>query len=126
MQNVRTRISGEVSSFAVAAGGAIELVGLATIRDTSVMLLAVDFPAAEAQSFVAGQAAQVMPDTTFETLNGLLRSVSGADPAKRRQPDDLHRHHRCSQRGQPDHRTGRYGTGERRQLPQLCTLYLPA
>ena len=53
MQNVRTRISGEVSSFAVAAGDAVQ----------------------------AGQAAQVMPDTTFETLNGTIRSVSGADPA---------------------------------------------
>lgn len=82
MQNVRTKISGEVSSFAVAAGDAVQAgQTVATIRDTSVMLLAVDFPAAEAQSFVAGQAAQVMPDTTFETLNGTIRSVSGADPA---------------------------------------------
>ena len=82
MQNVRTRISGEVSSFAVAAGDAVQAgQTVATIRDTSVMLLAVDFPAAEAQSFVAGQAAQVMPDTTFEVLNGTIRSVSGADPA---------------------------------------------
>lgn len=82
MQNVRTRISGEVSSFAVAAGDAVQAgQTVATIHDTSVMLLAVDFPAAEAQSFVAGQAAQVMPDTTFETLNGTIRSVSGADPA---------------------------------------------
>ena len=82
MQNVRTRISGEVSSFAVAAGDAVQAgQTVATIRDTSVMLLAVDFPAAEAQSFVAGQTAQVMPDTTFETLNGTIRSVSGADPA---------------------------------------------
>ena len=82
MQNVRTKISGEVSSFAVAAGDAVQAgQAVATIRDTSVMLLAVDFPAAEAQSFVAGQAAQVMPDTTFEVLNGTIRSVSGADPA---------------------------------------------
>ena len=82
MQNVRTRISGEVSSFAVAAGDAVQAgQTVATIRDTSVMLLAVDFPAAEAQSFVAGQAAQVMPATTFEPLNGTIRSVSGADPA---------------------------------------------
>ena len=82
MQNVRTKISGEVSSFAVAAGDAVQAgQAVATIRDTSVMLRAVDFPAAEAQSFVAGQAAQVMPDTTFETLNGTIRSVSGADPA---------------------------------------------
>lgn len=82
MQNVRTKISGEVSSFAVAAGDAVQAgQTVATIRDTSVMLLAVDFPAAEAQSFVAGQAAQVMPDTTFETLNGTIRSVSSADPA---------------------------------------------
>ena len=81
-RNVRTKISGEVSSFAVAAGDAVQAgQTVATIRDTSVMLLAVDFPAAEAQSFVAGQAAQVMPDTTFETLNGTIRSVSGADPA---------------------------------------------
>ena len=50
-RNVRTKISGEVSSFA------------------------------EAQSFAVGQAAQVMPDTTFEVLNGTIRSVSGADPS---------------------------------------------
>ena len=82
MQNVRTKISGEVSSFAVAAGDAVQAgQTVATIRDTSVMLLAVDFPAAEAQSFAVGQAAQVMPDTTFEVLNGTIRSVSGADPA---------------------------------------------
>lgn len=82
MQNVRTKISGEVSSFVVAAGDAVQAgQTVATIRDTSVMLLAVDFPTAEAQSFVAGQAAQVMPDTTFETLNGTIRSVSGADPS---------------------------------------------
>ena len=81
-RNVRTKISGEVSSFAVAAGDAVQAgQTVATIRDTSVMLLAVDFPAAEAQRFVAGQAAQVMPDTTFETLNGTIRSVSGADPS---------------------------------------------
>lgn len=44
MQNVRTRISGEVSSFAVAAGDAVQAgQTVATIRDTSVMLLAVDF-----------------------------------------------------------------------------------
>lgn len=82
MQNVRTKISGEVSSFAVAAGDAVQAgQAVATIRDTSVMLLAVDFPAAEAQSFAVGQAAQVMPDTTFEVLDGTIRSVSGADPA---------------------------------------------
>ena len=81
-RNVRTKISGEVSSFAVAAGDAVQAgQTVATVRDTSVMLLAVDFPAAEAQSFVAGQAAQVMPDTTFEVLNGTIRSVSGADPS---------------------------------------------
>ena len=82
MQNVRTKIGGEVSSFAVAAGDAVQAgQTVATVRDTSVMLLAVDFPAAEAQSFAVGQAAQVMPDTTFEVLNGTIRSVSGADPA---------------------------------------------
>lgn len=81
-RNVRTKISGEVSSFAVAAGDAVQAgQTVATVRDTSVMLLAVDFPAAEAQSFAVGQAAQVMPDTTFEVLNGTIRSVSGADPS---------------------------------------------
>ena len=80
-RNVRTKIGGEVSSFAVAAGDAVQAgQTVATVRDTSVMLLAVDFPAAEAQSFAVGQAAQVMPDTTFEVLNGTIRSVSGADP----------------------------------------------
>ena len=74
-RNVRTKISGEVSSFAVAAGDAVQAgQTVATVRDTSVMLLAVDFPAAEAQSFAVGQAAQVMPDTTFEVLNGTIRS----------------------------------------------------
>lgn len=81
-RNVRTKIGGEVSSFAVAAGDAVQAgQTVATVRDTSVMLLAVDFPAAEAQSFSVGQAAQVMPDTTFEVLNGTIRSVSGADPS---------------------------------------------
>lgn len=81
-RNVRTKIGGEVSSFAVAAGDTVQAgQTVATVRDTSVMLLAVDFPAAEAQSFAVGQAAQVMPDTTFEVLNGTIRSVSGADPS---------------------------------------------
>ena len=81
-RNVRTKIGGEVSSFAVAAGDAVQAgQTVAAVRDTSVMLLAVDFPAAEAQSFAVGQAAQVMPDTTFEVLNGTIRSVSGADPS---------------------------------------------
>lgn len=81
-RNVRTKIGGEVSSFAVAAGDAVQAgQTVATVRDTSVMLLAVDFPAAEAQSFAVGQATQVMPDTTFEVLNGTIRSVSGADPS---------------------------------------------
>ena len=81
-RNVRTKIGGEVSSFAVAAGDAVQAgQTVATVRDTSVMLLAVDFPAAEAQSFAVGQAEQVMPDTTFEVLNGTIRSVSGADPS---------------------------------------------
>lgn len=81
-RNVRTKIGGEVSSFAVAAGDAVQAgQTVATVRDTSVMLLAVDFPAAEAQSFAVGQAAQVMPDTTFEVLNGTICSVSGADPS---------------------------------------------
>lgn len=44
-RNVRTKIGGEVSSFAVAAGDAVQAgQTVATVRDTSVMLLAVDFP----------------------------------------------------------------------------------
>ena len=42
-RNVRTKIGGEVSSFAVAAGDAVQAgQTVATVRDTSVMLLAVD------------------------------------------------------------------------------------
>ena len=79
-QNIRAKISGEVSSFAVAAGDAVQAgQTVATIRDTSTMLLSVNFPAAEAANFTEGQAAQVMPDTTLEVLNGTIRSVSGAD-----------------------------------------------
>ena len=88
-RNVRTKISGEVSSFAVAAGDAVQAgQTVATVRDTSVMLR--------------------------------------CKPCRRRQPDDLHRHHRGAQHGQPDHRAGRSGAGERRQLPQLGPLCLPA
>src|SRR5699024_3476524 len=50
-----------------------------TIRDESAMLLTLDFPAADAAQFAAGQAAEVTLDGTYEKLAGTVRSVSGAD-----------------------------------------------
>ena len=52
---------------------------VATVRDDSTLLLTLDFPAADAAGFSAGQTAQVTIDGTFESTTGTVQSVSGAD-----------------------------------------------
>ena len=77
---VRSDIGGTVVSIRVAPGDVVSAgQEVATIRDDGSVLLTLDFPAADAAAFVPGQAAQVTLDGTYETLNGTIRSVSGAD-----------------------------------------------
>ena len=79
-QYVRTGIGGTVVSIAAAPGDVVTAgQEIATIRDESAMLLTLDFPAADAAQFAAGQAAEITLDGTYEKLAGTVRSVSGAD-----------------------------------------------
>ena len=52
---------------------------VSTIRDSSKMLLTLEFPAADAANFSVGQTAQVTLDGTFEQLDGTVTSVTGTD-----------------------------------------------
>ena len=79
-QYVRTDIGGTVVSIGVAPGDVVTAgQEVATIRDESVMLLTLDFPAADAAGFAVGQTAEVTLDGTYERIAGTIRSVSGAD-----------------------------------------------
>ena len=79
-QYVRTDIGGTVVSIGVAPGDVVTAgQEVATIRDESVMLLTLDFPAADAAGFAVGQTAEVTLDGTYERVAGTIRSVSGAD-----------------------------------------------
>src|SRR5699024_8721198 len=71
---------GTVLSISVAPGEAVTAgQEVATIRNDTAMLLTLDFPAADAAGFTAGQAAEVTLDGTYEKVAGTVRSVSGAD-----------------------------------------------
>ena len=77
---IRTDIGGTVVSISVAPGDVVTAgQEVAVIRDDTSMLLTVDFPAADAAGFAAGQAAEVTLDGTYEKLTGAVRSVSGTD-----------------------------------------------
>lgn len=79
-QYVRTDIGGTVVSIKVAPGDAVSAgQEVAVIRDDATVLLTLQFPAADAAGFSAGQTAQVTLDGTYETLSGTVRSVSGTD-----------------------------------------------
>ena len=79
-QYVRTDIGGTVVSIGVAPGDVVTAgQEVATIRDESVMLLTLDFPAVDAAGFAVGQTAEVTLDGTYERIAGTIRSVSGAD-----------------------------------------------
>ena len=79
-QYVRAEVAGVVSSLKVTKGDE-ETSGheVAVIRDSSRMLLTLEFPAADAANFSVGQSAAVTLDGTFEQLNGTVTSVSGTD-----------------------------------------------
>ncbi|MGN0706459.1 MAG: efflux RND transporter periplasmic adaptor subunit [Faecalibacterium sp.] len=77
---VCSSIAGTVVSLNVKAGDFVKSgQEIATIRDSSSLLLALEFPAADAAQFSTGQAAQILVDSTFETLEGTVISISGAD-----------------------------------------------
>ena len=79
-QYIRSVIGGTVAFIKVKAGDYVTTgQEIAAIRDDSALLLTLEFPAADASAFAAGQSAQVILDGTFETLNGTVQSVAGTD-----------------------------------------------
>ena len=79
-QYVRADVAGTVSSLKVAKGDEVTSgQEVAVIRDSSKMLLTLEFPAADAANFSVGQTALVTLDGTFETLNGTVTKVTGTD-----------------------------------------------
>ena len=79
-QYVRAEVAGVVSSLKVTKGDEVTSgQEVAVIRDSSRMLLTLEFPAADAATFSVGQSAAVTLDGTFEQLDGTVTSVSGSD-----------------------------------------------
>lgn len=79
-QYVRAEVAGVVSSLKVTKGDEVTSgQEVAVIRDSSRMLLTLEFPAADAANFSVGQSAAVTLDGTFEQLDGTMTSVSGTD-----------------------------------------------
>ena len=79
-QYVRAEVDGTVSTLKVAKGDEVTSgQEVAIIRDSSKMLLTLEFPAADAANFSVGQTAQVTLDSTFEQLDGTVTSVTGTD-----------------------------------------------
>ena len=79
-QYVRAEVGGVVSSLKVTKGDEVTSgQEVAVIRDSSRMLLTLEFPAADAANFSVGQSAAVTLDGTFEQLDGTVTSVSGTD-----------------------------------------------
>ena len=79
-QYVRAEVDGTVSTLKVAKGDEVTSgQEVAVIRDSSRMLLTLEFPAADAANFSVGQSAAVTLDGTFEQLDGTVTSVSGTD-----------------------------------------------
>lgn len=79
-QYVRAPSAGTLVSFSVRVGDTVQAgQELAVLRDDSVMLLTLEFPAVDAASFAVGQNAIVTLSGTFETVQGVVESISGAD-----------------------------------------------
>ena len=79
-QYVRAEVAGVVATLKVAKGDEVTSgQEVAVIRDSSRMLLTLEFPAADAANFSVGQSAAVTLDGTFEQLDGTVTSVSGTD-----------------------------------------------
>ena len=79
-QYVRAEVAGVVSSLKVNKGDEVKSgQEVAVVRDSSKMNLVLEFPAADAANFSAGQTAQVTLDGTFEMLTGTVTAVTGTD-----------------------------------------------
>ena len=79
-QYVRAEVAGVVSTLKVAKGDEVTSgQEVAVIRDSSKMILQLEFPAADAANFSVGQSAEVTLDGTFEVLNGTVTAVTGTD-----------------------------------------------
>ena len=79
-QYVRAEVAGVVSALKVAKGDEVTSgQEVAVIRDSSKMVLRLEFPAADAATFSVGQSADVVLDGTFETLKGTVTAVTGTD-----------------------------------------------
>ena len=79
-QYVRAEVAGVVATLKVAKGDEVTSgQEVAVIRDSSKMVLQLEFPAAEAATFSVGQSAEVTLDGTFETLTGTVTAVTGTD-----------------------------------------------
>ncbi|MCD8066267.1 MAG: efflux RND transporter periplasmic adaptor subunit [Oscillospiraceae bacterium] len=77
---VKSTISGQVVELFVDVGDDVNNgQTIATVRDTSVMTLKVNFPSDDCESFYVGQSATVTLDSTFETLTGTVTKISGVD-----------------------------------------------
>ena len=79
-QYVRAEVAGVVSTLKVAKGDEVTSgQEVAVIRDSSKMVLRLEFPAADAATFSVGQSAEVTLDGTFEMLTGTVTAVTGTD-----------------------------------------------
>ena len=79
-QYVRAEVAGVVATLKVAKGDEVTSgQEVAVIRDSSKMMLQLEFPAADAAAFSVGQSAEVTLDGTFETLTGTVTAVTGTD-----------------------------------------------
>ena len=79
-QYVRAEVDGTVSTLKVAKGDEVTSgQEVAIIRDSSRMLLTLEFPAADAANFSVGQTAQVTLDGTIEHLDVTMPNVTGTD-----------------------------------------------
>ena len=79
-QYVRAEVDGTVSTLKVAKGDEVSSgQEVAVIRDSSKMMLSLQFPAADAANFSVGQSADVVLDGTFESLKGTITAVTGTD-----------------------------------------------
>ncbi len=76
--NIKAAVSGTLFSLAVEVGDEVSPgQEIAVIRDSATMKLTVPFPADDAKGFYTGQAAEVLLDGSFETLEGTVCAVSG-------------------------------------------------
>ena len=79
-QYVRAEVAGVVATLKVAKGDEVTSgQEVAVIRDSSKMVLQLEFPAADAAAFSVGQSAEVTLDGTFEMLTGTVTAVTGTD-----------------------------------------------